>query len=74
MGVHVADVSFTDEDFDLPPTTPAELAVQLGHTDQGRAVRHVLRRGFPEHEKHSRWEPLTTAQVNYVRAHLPSRR
>lgn len=74
MGVKVPDISYTDENFDLPPTNPVELATQLGYADGGRAVRRILRRGFPEHEKHSRWEPLTASQVNYVRAHLPSRR
>lgn len=74
MGVDVPDVVFTDSDFDLPPTTPGELAAQLGYSDGGRAVRHVLRVGFPEHEKNARWEPLTDRQINYVRAHLASRR
>lgn len=44
----------TDSDFDLPPTTPGELAVQLGHPDAGRAVRRVLHAGFPEHKKCAR--------------------
>lgn len=74
MGVDVPDISFTDEDFALPPTTPVELATQLGYADRGRAVRRVLRQGFPDHEKNGRWEPLTSAQVSYVRAHLRSRR
>lgn len=74
MGVDVPDVSFTDEDFDLPPSKPGELAAQLGYADEGRVVRRLLRRGFPDHERYSRWEPLSTAQVNYVRAHLPPRR
>ncbi|MFJ3473384.1 hypothetical protein ACIPJ1_10650 [Microbacterium maritypicum] len=74
MGVDAPDVVFTDSDFDLPPTTPGELAVQLGYSDGGRAVRRVLRVGFPEHEKNARWEPLTDRQINYVRAHLASRR
>lgn len=51
MGVDVPDVVFTDSDFDLPPTTPGELAVQLGYSDGGPAVRGVLRAGFPEHER-----------------------
>lgn len=74
MGANVPEVVFTDSDFYLPPTTPGELAVQLGYSDGGRAVRRVLRVGFPEHEKNARWEPLTDRQVNYVRAHLASRR
>lgn len=59
MGVDVPDVVFTDSDLDLSPTTPGELAVQLGHSGGGRAVRRVLRVGFPDHEKNARWEPLT---------------
>lgn len=74
MGVDVPDVVFTDSDFDLPPTTPGELAIHLGYSDGGRAVRRVLRAGFPEHEKNARWEPLTDRQIYYVRAHLASRR
>lgn len=73
MGVDMPDIVFTDADFHLPPTTPVELAAQLGYADGGRAVRRVLRVGFPEHEKNARWEPLTAPQINYVRAHLPAR-
>lgn len=53
--------------------SPRELAEQLGYADGGRAVREILRKGFPEHDKHARWEPLTLAQINYVKAHLSSR-
>lgn len=74
MGVDVPGIEFTGEDFTLPPTTPGELATQLGYADNGRAVRRLLRRGFPEHERYARWEPLSAAQINYVRAHLPVRR
>ncbi|EQM73040.1 hypothetical protein [Microbacterium maritypicum] len=72
-GINIPDIVFRHTDFELPPQTPNELAVQLGYVDGGRAVRRVLRSGFPEHEKHARWEPLTDAQVHYVRAHLPAR-
>lgn len=55
-------------------TAPKDLAQQLGYDDDGRAVRRILRQGFPEHPKHSRWEPLSPTQIEYVRKHLSSRR
>jgi len=55
------------------PETPTELGEQLGYRDQGRAVRRVLRAKFVDHPPHMPWFPLTDEQVNYVRAHLPSR-
>lgn len=70
FGIDVPDIEFSDSDFELPPESPVELARQLGYNDGGRAVRRVLRRGFPTHPKGSRWEPLTTGEVNYVKAHL----
>ena len=73
MGMPVPAIAFTHEDFELPPESPQELARQLGYRDGGRAVRQVLRRGFPEHPAHTTWVPLTKRQVNYVRAHLASR-
>jgi hypothetical protein len=55
------------------PTTPAALGEELGYRDGGRAVRRVLRARHPEHDKGTMWSPLSEAQVNYVRAHLPRR-
>lgn len=73
LGVEIDDIQFSSDDFELPPETPGELARQLGYSDGGRAVRRILRRGFSEHPPNTRWEPLTTRQVNYVKAHLPRR-
>ena len=73
MGITPPDVHFSHADFELPPETPRELAAQLGYRDGGRAVRAVLRRGFRDHPKHARWDPLTEQQVNYVRAHIAPR-
>lgn len=55
------------------PTTPAALGEELGYRDGGRAVRRVLRARHPEHDKGTMWSPLSEAQANYVRAHLPRR-
>ncbi len=53
---------------------PKDLAQQLGYDDEGRAVRRVLRQGFPDHPMNSRWEPLSPQQIAFVREHLSSRR
>lgn len=51
------------------PITPKDLARELGHTDDGRAIRHFLRSEHPEHGKYARWE-LTPQQAADVRAHF----
>ena len=51
------------------PETPAQLAESLGRHDGGRSVRRVLRDRF-QHRPGKRWAPLSTEQINYVRAHL----
>lgn len=66
-------VEFKASDFDPIPESPEDLGRSLGYRDGGRAVRHLLRRGFPDHEPHTRWSPLTEAQINYVKAHLVAR-
>lgn len=70
MGVRPPDIP--GEEFELRPTpeTTVQLAAELNYQDEGRAVRQVLRKGFPDHPKNAPWEPLTEKQVNYVRAHL----
>ncbi|MCT1364077.1 MULTISPECIES: hypothetical protein [unclassified Microbacterium] len=47
MGGVVPDVVFTDADFDLPPTTPGELAVQLGYSDGAARYDACFAPGFP---------------------------
>ncbi|PWB97050.1 hypothetical protein DF220_03770 [Salinibacterium hongtaonis] len=73
LGIETPDLRGEDLQFDVLPTTPVEFAQQLGYADGGRAVRKVLRLGFPDHDRHSGWAPLTPEQVNYVRAHLARR-
>jgi len=51
--------------------TPAGLALTLGYSDHGRAVRASLRRQFPGHPRHHRWSPLTADQVDHVMRDLP---
>lgn len=51
------------------PTSPKDLGKQLGYPD-GRAVRKVLREGFPDHPPYARWEPLSDEQIAYVRTRL----
>lgn len=51
------------------PVTPPELARQLGHNDDGRAIRKFLRERYPSHGKWSRWE-LTEEQVQDVLGHF----
>lgn len=46
--------------------TVKSLTAELGLDDGGRAVRRSLRRGFPEHERSSRWGVLSDEQVAYV--------
>jgi len=48
-------------------STVDALTRELGLTDGGRAVRRLLRAGFPGHLKNAPWDPLSTAQVEYVR-------
>lgn len=43
------------------------LTHEFGLADGGRAVRRLLRTGFPEHQKGAPWDPLSAAQVAYVR-------
>jgi len=50
--------------------TVKALALQLGYTDQGRAVRRVLRAGFPDHPSGTNWDPLRPDQAAYVRWRL----
>lgn len=55
--------------------TPAELALQLGYTDEARpglVVRNYLRSKYPEHEKNARWE-LDEVQAADVIANVPRR-
>ncbi|GAA1970940.1 hypothetical protein GCM10009776_37410 [Microbacterium deminutum] len=40
---------------------------ELGYDDGGRAVRAALRKGFPDHIKNDRWDPLSPAQASHVR-------
>jgi hypothetical protein len=74
--IGVAPRDIPGEQFTLvpQPDSPKELALELGHRDNGRAVRAALRAGFPEHLTGQRWEPLTATQVNYVRAHVRGRK
>lgn len=51
-------------------TTVAALSAELGRDDGGRAVRRTLRQGFPNHVRHTSWDPLTSAHVAYVRSRL----
>jgi len=48
--------------------TVAGLATELTRTD--KAVRKTLRAGFPNHLKNSSWDPLTAAQIAYIRTAL----
>lgn len=52
------------------PTTVAALSAEIGRDDGGRAVRRTLRQGFPDHVRHTSWDPLTPAHVAYVRSRL----
>lgn len=54
--------------------TPADLARELGHTDDGRAIRRWLRLNEtrPEIEKRTRWA-LTDEQVQRVRVEFAER-
>lgn len=75
--MHVASVLRTADIIEYIRTmetvmTPKDLARELGYNDDGRAVRRLLRQGFPDHPKHARWEPLTPGQIGYVRERLPS--
>ena len=48
--------------------TVAGLAAELTRTE--KTVRTTLRAGFPNHLKHSAWDPLSAAQITYVRTAL----
>lgn len=72
IGVRLPEVSGDRFVLDPLPETPAALAAELGYADGGKAVRRVLRQRFA-HEKGAQWPALDEQQVNYVRAHLPSR-
>jgi len=74
LNTEFSPVKFAATDFEPTPQTPTDLGESLGYNDRGRAVRRLLRRGFPEHEKGALWSPLTPSQINYVKAHLASRR
>lgn len=50
--------------------TVAQLTLELDRTDGGKAVRRVLREGFPDHPRGSSWDPLSAAQVAHVRGRL----
>lgn len=50
--------------------TVAQLSYELGRDDGGKAVRRILRAGFPDHTHGSSWDPLTAAQVTHVRSRL----
>lgn len=52
------------------PATVAALTAELGRDDGGRAVRRTLRQAFPDHARHTSWDPLTPAHVAYVRSRL----
>lgn len=52
---------------------PAELARELGYTDEarpGKVVREYLRAKYPDHPKHQRWV-LDEEQAADVRANVP---
>lgn len=50
--------------------TVARLTAELGRDDRGKAVRRVLREGFPEHAHGSSWDPLSAVHVAHVRSRL----
>lgn len=53
--------------------TPAELALELGYTDEqrpGLIVREYLRNKYPGHPKYQRWL-LDEAQAADVRTNVP---
>lgn len=55
---------------------PAELARELGYTDEdrpGKVVRDYLRAKYPDHSKSQRWV-LDEAQAADVRANVPRKR
>lgn len=54
--------------------TVKDLTRELGYDDGGRAVRAALRKGFPDHLKNDRWDPLSPAQVSYVRSTISPKR
>ena len=52
---------------------PAELARELGYTDEprpGKVVRDYLRKRYPDHRKYERWV-LDENQAADVRAKVP---
>lgn len=52
---------------------PAELARELGYTDEqrpGKVVRDYLRKKYPDHRKYERWV-LDENQAADVRANVP---
>ena len=64
-GLHDASPFGTEEGM-----TVKALALELGYTDQGKAVRRVLRAGFPDHPSSTSWDPLGPDQVAYVRSRI----
>jgi hypothetical protein len=54
--------------------TVKDLTRELGYEDGGRAVRAALRKGFPNHIKSARWDPLSPAQIAYVRTNVRLKR
>lgn len=50
--------------------TVAQLSDELGRDDGGKAVRRILRAGFPDHAHGRSWDPLSAAQVTHVRSRL----
>lgn len=55
---------------------PAELARELGYTDEqrpGKVVRDYLRKKYPDHPKYQRWV-LDEVQAADVRANVPRKR
>jgi hypothetical protein len=54
--------------------TVKDLTRELAYDDGGRAVRAALRKGFPDYLKNDRWDPLSPAQVGYVRRSVSPKR
>ncbi|NYJ18502.1 hypothetical protein [Glaciibacter psychrotolerans] len=50
------------------------LSRELGYNDNGRAVRVLLRKGFPDHIVNLSWDPLSAEAIAHVRANLSPRR
>lgn len=66
---HVVTDPITSSEVDGSMTV-AQLSYELGRDDGGKAVRRILRTGFPDHARGGSWDPLTVAQVAHVRSRL----